>query len=75
MRILDSNWPFTFGAAFLFIAAMTGLHYVMTGFNQDFGFGFAMGMMTGGFIVLLAVGWRRGEMKTIEHEPTQPPYH
>lgn len=62
MRILDKNWPWQLLAAFLFIGAMAALRYMMVGFNEDFGWGFGVGALTGLFIALAGVGWRRGEM-------------
>lgn len=69
MRILDKNWPWQFLAAFLFIGVMAGLKFMMTGFNQDFGWGFGIGLMIGVFIALLGAGWRRGEMTREELLP------
>lgn len=66
MRILDKNWPWQFLAAFLFIGALAGLRYMVVGFNEDFGWGFGIGSLTGLFIALLGAGWRRGEMKREE---------
>lgn len=62
MQILDKNWPWQFLAAFLFIGAQAFLWYMVKGFNEDFGIGFAVGALTGLFIALLGAGWRRGEM-------------
>lgn len=61
MRILDKHWPWQFLAAALFIIVMAGLRFMMKGVNEDFGVGFALGLIIGGFIVLGAVGWQRGE--------------
>lgn len=69
MQVLDKNWPWQFLAAFLFIGVMAGLKFMMTGFNEDFGWGFGIGLMIGFFIALLAVGWRRGEMTREEVLP------
>lgn len=69
MRILEKNWPWQFLAAFLFIGVMAGLKFMMTGFNQDFGWGFGLGIMIGTLITFLAVGWQRGEMRREEVLP------
>lgn len=71
MQILDKNWPWQFLAAFLFIGAQAFLWYMVKGFNEDFGMGFAIGGAAGIFIALLGVGWRRGEMT--REELLRPP--
>lgn len=70
-KILDKNWPWQFLAAFLFVGVMAFIWYMVKGFNEDFGMGFAIGGMTGGLIVLLGAGWRRGEMT---REEVLPPH-
>lgn len=62
-RILDRNWPWQALAMLLLVLLLGGLKFIMTGFNDDFGMGFALGLLAGGFIALLAAGWRRGEMR------------
>lgn len=69
MRILDKNWPWHFAAGFVFVGAMAGIKFMLTGFNEDFGWGFGVGAMTGTLIVMLAVGWQRGEMTRTEVLP------
>lgn len=71
MQILDKNWPWQFLAAFLFIGAQAAIWFMVKGFNEDFGMGFAIGGATGIFIALLAAGWRRGEM--MKEELLPPP--
>lgn len=62
MQLLDKRWPWQILALFLFIAAQSVLWYMIKGFNEDFGMGFAIGLTVGIFIALIAVGWRRGEL-------------
>lgn len=69
MRILDKYWPWQFLAAFLFIGVMALLRYIAVGFNEQFGFGFCVGVVVGALIVMLAVGWKRGEMTQVEVLP------
>lgn len=38
----------------LFALVMGGLHYLMTGFDEQFGSGIAIGLMLGGGLVFLA---------------------
>jgi hypothetical protein len=73
MRILDKHWPWQFLAAALFIGVMAGLRFMMKGVNEDFGVGFALGLMVGGIIVLAAVGWRRGEHRHSAEAVRYPP--
>jgi uncharacterized protein YebE (UPF0316 family) len=47
-----------------FALAMAGLRFMLTGINEDFGYGFGVGILIGMPIALLAVGWRRGEFRT-----------
>lgn len=64
MKVIDKNWPWQLLAAAIFIAAQLFLWWMVRGFNQDFGMGFAMGGAIGAIIVLGAVGWRRGEHRS-----------
>lgn len=68
-QILDKNWPWQFLAAFLFIGMMAALRYVAVGFDENFGYGFMLGLAAGIFIALLGAGWRRGEMTREEVLP------
>lgn len=63
-RILDKHWPWQILAAVLFIGFQAVMWYMIKGFNQDFGVGFAIGAATGVLIALGAVGWRRGEHRS-----------
>lgn len=62
MKILDKNWFWQASAALMFAAIMAGLHFMITGFNGDFGAGFAIGLIVGITLALIAAGWRKGEM-------------
>lgn len=73
MRILEKNWFWQFLAAFIFIGFIATLRFIAVGFNEDFGFGFCIGLAVGGLIVMLAVGWQRGEMRQIEVLPPSEP--
>jgi hypothetical protein len=64
MRIVDKRWPWMALAIALFVVVMAGLRYMMTGINEDFGVGFALGLIVGLTIALTAVGWRRGELRS-----------
>lgn len=63
MRVVDHRWPWMALALTLFVAGMAGIHYLQRGINEDFGFGFSLGLVIGAVLVLTAVGWRRGEMR------------
>ena len=71
MRILDKHWPLHFFAGFLFIGFMLLLRYIAVGFNEDFGFGFCIGLAVGALIAMLGIGWSRGEM--MREEVLPPP--
>lgn len=73
MRILEKHWPWQFLAAALFIGAQAILWFMVKGFNQDFGMGFALGGCAGVFIALGAVGWRRGEHRPAAEGERFPP--
>jgi Na+/H+ antiporter NhaC len=63
MRLVDRRWPWVAACIVLFVAVMAFIQFMMKGINDDFGYGYALGMISGFVIVITAVGWRRGEMR------------
>ncbi len=47
MRILDKHWPWQFLAAALFIGGLAAIRFALKGVNEDFGWGFGLGLMIG----------------------------
>lgn len=72
MRILDKNWPWHAFAMLLFAAGLGFIHFMLEGINEDFGTGFAVGLMVGITVALVAAGWRKGEMAQLADEPELP---
>lgn len=75
MQILDKNWPWQLAAAALFIGAQAAIWFMIKGFDEDFGMGFAIGLAAGIFIALAGAGWRRGEMQREEILPPPSQRH
>jgi len=73
MRILDKHWPWQFLAAALFIGGLAAIRFALKGVNEDFGWGFGLGLMIGVVITLGAVGWRRGEHRLEAEAERYPP--
>lgn len=73
-RVLDRNWPWQLLAATIFVVVLSGLRFIIKGPNEDFGWGFGLGLMVGYLIALTAVGWRRGEHRPAT-ETEQYPQH
>lgn len=66
-RLIDRRWPWMALAVAIYVAVMGYLHFMLKGFNDDFGTGFGLGLVSGAFIAVIAAGLRRGE-----HRPSEP---
>lgn len=67
-RVLNRHWPWITACWIAYTAGMAFLWWLLRGFSKDFGMGVAVGGAAMSLIVLLAVGWSRGEMRREEPE-------
>lgn len=63
MRVLDRRGFWVSLCVIALALVLAGIRYMQKGFGEDFGFAFSIGMLLGIFLTMLAVGWRRGELR------------